>query len=350
MKKIISLVTICSVLFSTSLIYADTQQELDKKLSENQEEQADLDKQIKELDLEIEKIEENIEKTNSEIEELNLEVEQTQEEIKELEGNIEKNEDLLGERLKVINSSYSVGYLKVMLSSTSVSEFFNNVYMIRQVVEQDKDLLKQLDEDKQEVENKEKILQEKKQYQEELKTSLEQDNENIKTSKQEVEELKNKLIEEEESLEAELEELAAQNSVNVESGAIISSGSWPVPGHSRVSSPYGYRLHPVLNVQKMHTGIDIPAATGTPAVAIDSGKVIYSGNQGSYGLTVMIQHDDGKVTLYAHNSQLLVSVGQRVEKGQAVTKIGSTGRSTGPHLHFEVRINGSHTNPMAYIQ
>ena len=100
----------------------------------------------------------------------------------------------------------------------------------------------------------------------------------------------------------------------------------------------------------MHTGIDIAAPTGTPAVAIDNGKVIFAGNQSGYGKTLMIQHDDGKVTLYAHNSQLLASVGDRVQKGQVVTKIGSTGRSTGPHLHFEVRINGKHTNPMPYIK
>lgn len=350
MKKIISLITICSMLFSTGLIYADTQEELDEKLSRNQQEQESLDKQIKELDSEIEEIEANIEKTNSEINELNLEIEQTQSEIEVLVENIEKNQELLGQRLKVINSNYSMGYLKVMLSSTSVSDFFNNMYMIKQVVEQDKNLIKQLDEDKLEVETKEKNLQDKKSYQEELKLSLEQDNENIQSSKEELQQLKDKLEEEEEGLEEELAKLAAQNSSYIEDGAIISSGSWPVPGYSRISSPYGYRLHPVLNIQKMHTGIDIPAPTGTPAVAIDSGKVIFSGNQGSYGKTVMIQHDDGKVTLYAHNSELLVSVGQRVEKGQVVTKIGSTGRSTGPHLHFEVRINGSHTNPMAYIK
>ena len=167
-------------------------------------------------------------------------------------------------------------------------------------------------------------------------------NQFIKTTKSELEK-------EENELESEIEKIAAQSVVNGE-GQVISSGSWPVPGHSRISSPYGYRIHPIFNTKKMHTGIDIPAPTGTPTVSIDSGKVIFAGTKGGYGKTVMIQHDDGKVTLYAHNSALTVSVGQRVKKGQVVAKIGSTGNSTGPHLHFEVRINGKHVNPVPYIK
>ena len=148
---------------------------------------------------------------------------------------------------------------------------------------------------------------------------------------------------------SEIEKIASQ-SVVAEDGQIISSGSWPVPGYSRISSPYGYRIHPIFNTRKMHTGIDIPGPTGTPIVSIDSGKVIFSGTQRGYGKTVMIQHDDGKVTLYAHNNELNVSVGQRVQKGQVISKMGSTGNSTGPHLHFEVSINGNHVNPLPYIK
>ena len=178
---------------------------------------------------------------------------------------------------------------------------------------------------------------------------LEIDNESLNNDKIELEKLKSELEKEENELESEIEKIAAQSVVNGE-GQVISSGSWPVPGHSRISSPYGYRIHPIFNTKKMHTGIDIPAPTGTPTVSIDSGKVIFAGTKGGYGKTVMIQHDDGKVTLYAHNSALTVSVGQRVKKGQVVAKIGSTGNSTGPHLHFEVRINGKHVNPVPYIK
>lgn len=358
MKKTISVVTACTVLFSTSFIYANENDttELDNKLTQNRQEQTTLEGKIKNLDTKIVEIEKNISETNNKIVALDAEITKAKDEIKALEENIKKNEDALGKRLKAINGNYSIGYMKVIFSSSSISDFFNNVYVVKQVVEQDKDILKELDSNKLSIEEKEKDLNSKKSEQEVLKSSLVRDNETIQSDKNELESLKSALEAEENSLENELEEIAAEaarqaamNSSDELSGAVISNGFWPVPGHSTISSPYGYRLHPVLNVQKMHTGIDIPAPTGTPAVATDNGTVIFSGTKGSYGNTVMIQHDDGKVSLYAHNSQLLVSVGQRVQKGQAVTKIGSTGRSTGPHLHFEIRINGKHTNPVPYI-
>lgn len=348
MRKIISLLIISVFLFNISFIYAENEN-LDKKINKNREEQNNILNEIKDLDERISYIEKNISKSNEEIEALDIEIKNTQEEIKDLENNIKLNQDALGERLKVINNNYSMGYIKVILSSASLSDFFNNIYIVKQVIAQDKEMLKELDNNKIEIENKEKELEDKKNKQEENRKALQQDNDNLLADKSELEALKRELEKEEDELEAKLEEIAMQNSLDVSQGTIISSGSWPVPGKTRVSSPYGYRIHPILNTRKLHTGIDIPAPTGTPAVAIDNGTVIFSGVQSGYGNTLMIKHDDGKVTLYAHNDKLLASVGDRVQKGQVVTKIGSTGRSTGPHLHFEVRINGKTTDPMKYI-
>lgn len=124
---------------------------------------------------------------------------------------------------------------------------------------------------------------------------------------------------------------------------------WPVPGHSRISSPYGYRMHPVLHVKKLHTGTDIPGATGTPIVAAADGVVVKSGRHASYGNMLLINHGGGIETLYAHCSKLLVSAGTKVAKGDTIAEIGMTGRSTGPHLHFEVRKNGEHQDPQTYV-
>lgn len=364
MKKTISMALICSMIFSASATLNINAESTENKLRANQEKQEELDVKINNLNEKAEKIEEKINQANKRMEEINKQSEKLTKEVEQLEENISENEESLGRRLKVINNNYTLGYLKVILSSNSISDFLNNIYMVQEIVEQDKQMLKDLEEDKGEIEDKKTVLDKNKKEEKVIKDELLKDKKDLEEDKEELKKLKDELIKEEEDLEEEIQKITAEqenesaennkqessssNSSSSSSG-VISNGSWPVPGYRRISSHFGYRMHPVLGVQKMHTGIDIPAPTGTPAVAISGGTVIYSGYQGSYGKTVMIRHNNGSVSLYAHNSSLVVRVGDKVKKGQVVSKVGSTGRSTGPHLHFEIRVNGTARNPLSYI-
>ena len=191
MKKTMSVITVCALLFSTNFIYADNKQNnLNKELNENRQEQSTLEGKIKNLDSKVEEIEKNINETNNKIGTLDSEIVTTKLEIEKLQNSIKDNEEALGKRLKAINNNYSMGYIEVILSSTSLSDFFNNIYIVKQVVEQDKEILKELDENKTEVENKEKDLNDKKRIQEELKVALQQDNETVQSDKSELEALK----------------------------------------------------------------------------------------------------------------------------------------------------------------
>ena len=359
MKRIISAALICSMLFSANSYIYTNAESTESKLKANQEKQEELDDKINNLNKKTEKIEEKIKSSNERIEKINKESEKLKKEIKQLEEDITSNQESLAERLKVINNNYTLGYLKVILSSNSISDFLNNIYIVQEVVKQDKQMLNDLENNKNEIKDKKEILDKNKEEEKVIKDELVKDKENLDKDKIELKKLKEELVKEEEELEKKLQKIAAQKAATSSdsnnlansnsSSTVISNGSWPVPGYSRVSSPFGYRIHPVLGIKKLHTGIDIPAPTGTPTVAVSSGTVIYSGVQGSYGNTVMIQHDNGLVSLYAHNSSLVVNVGDKVKKGQVVAKIGSTGRSTGPHLHFEIRVNGTAQNPLNYL-
>ena len=131
-------------------------------------------------------------------------------------------------------------------------------------------------------------------------------------------------------------------------GTTPGSISMPIPG-ATITSSFGPRVHPVYGTTRMHNGIDFRGATGTPIQAAADGTVLFSGVRGGYGNAIVIDHGGHLSTLYGHQSQLLVAYGETVSRGQVIGRVGSTGLSTGPHLHFEVRLNGTPVNPLNYL-
>ncbi len=176
------------------------------------------------------------------------------------------------------------------------------------------------------------------------KKKLDLETSNLQQDKKEILNQLDKLDE----LSKEIEETIKKNQLDIE--YIGGEMSWPAPEYYQITSLYGWRTHPIWKDTRMHTGMDIRTPSGAKIVAVNSGQVQYSGRLDGYGNVVIIDHGGKITTLYAHNSELLVKEGQWVKKGQAIAKAGSTGYSTGPHLHFEVRENGKHVNPYPWVK
>jgi len=228
---------------------------------------------------------------------------------------------------------------------------------MRKIINYDVNLLKERKTIRDNIDEKKQQLEYEQQQKEALKNELNSKREKVEAVKaereqalkevyqdlKELEKLEDKLLEESAALTKEI--LQKQSSGKYEGGEM----AWPAPGYTKITSPYGYRVHPILKTKRMHTGVDIGVPSGSNVVAVADGKVILAEYYGGYGNTVIIDHGGKISTLYAHNSKLLVKEGDKVTRGQVIAKSGSTGLSTGPHLHFEVRVNGNHTDPMPYI-
>ncbi len=319
----------------------------------------DVSKQIKDLDMKVDTATTDLEAVEAELIILGHDIDRTTIELEEAELALEDRKETFNQRLRVMYMNGNVGYLELLLTSASVKDFMNRKDMIQSITDHDTELIKFMKEQKDIVDEKKNELQGQRASVEVTKSKLESTRNLLVKATREKENLMNELQNDIKAAEIaydkaneEAKDLSAQILKLAQETGPYSGGKmmWPVPSSGRITSYYGYRIHPIFKTKKLHTGIDIGVPTGSSIVAASYGKVIYSDWLGSYGKAVMLDHGGGIVTLYAHNSALTVKVGQIVERGNTIARAGSTGNSTGPHLHFEVRKNGNYVDPLPWVK
>ena len=344
-------------------------EELQKQIEENinqlevvQEELTQNLVQIQEIDGEIEKSEQSLSALNQEIEELDKKIRKTEKELKEKQKEYDEQKKLTDERMLAICENGELQYLDVLLGSRSVIDFISNYFLVSEIYEHDIQLLEKADAQKREIEAKSGELEKEKEILSEKKKLQQRDGqllENTKTARQiQI----SKLSGEEQKIQTEIDEYKTQVTAiesEIRSLAIVEMFGedyvgeemiWPIPGYSRITSQFGMRTHPITGLYRLHTGTDVGAPIGANFIAMASGVVVKAEYNIAYGNMVIIDHGGGVQTLYAHGSEIIAKLGQTVKQGDTVLKVGSTGYSTGPHAHFEIRINGEPVDPLNYVK
>ena len=318
--------------------------------------------QVQELNNNIAQYEAEINNYNDQIVNLQNDISKTEEEIKKAEENYKNQKKLLDDRLITMYEAGTTEYLDVVLSSKTITEFLSNYYLLSILADSNVDFLDTIEKQKKIIEDQKKKLEEQKHQ--------------VNTSKEEKEKaaiilentrvMKNtytsQLTDQEKQIQSEIDAYQTQlNQLEAEIQAITANSLiinpnyiggemlWPVPGYTKLSSTFKMRVHPLTGVYKLHTGIDIPVPIGTYFLAANEGIVVKASYNSAYGNMVMVDHGGGVSTLYAHGDEIMVTLGQTVKKGDVVLKTGNTGNSTGPHAHFEVRINGTPVDPLPYV-
>lgn len=347
-------------------------------LNQTQNEKKSVLAQVEALDNQLNQVQNELDKLTSQLTQTEEELKKNEKALEEAKDKKEKQYESLKYRLRVMYENGSIGYLQVILESQSFTDMLKRIEYINKIAEHDNSILddykktedlinQKVEEIKDQKENIELLANEQKAKKQTLDESIKTKEALVaKLSKDEASYLQQlsdldkadkevaNLITQAEIAEQQKQQQAASSGDTSSTKVYTPSGGalqYPVPAYRgyKYNSPYGYRSSPISGKQEFHTGVDLKATMGTDIVAAESGTVIFAGNKGGYGKCVIINHGNGLSTLYAHNSQIVVKVGQQVQRGQVISKAGTTGYSTGVHLHFEVRINGKHTNPAGYI-
>lgn len=280
--------------------------------------------------------------------------------LEETERDLAKRNVKLSKRVRDIYINGQISYIDVLFGAKDFSDFLTRMDILKRIIKHDYDLIMKVKADRQVVMDTRAKLERDKADVEVLVANAEEKQAVMLEKKREQQALLDKAQYDKEVSEQAYEEImaASQEITNMirrsqmtSSGYASVTGSgamiWPLDGP--ITSEFGWRTHPIFGTQRYHSGLDIGGDYGLPIVAAASGTVIHSGWISGYGYTVIIDHGGGITTLYGHNSSLSVDVGDVVSQGQTIALCGSTGNSTGPHCHFEVRENGEPVSPYGYL-
>lgn len=340
---------------------------------------AALDKQIESVQAAAAALEPQIQKASArtariqvEVTRLTVEVDQTQAELEATQAEYERQQKLLADRVQSTYRQGSWFYLDILLGSADIGDLIQRTEFVSRVIESNNALAGELESTeialsraKVKLDRSLDSVKLKKREAAEVEASLrglQEAKERTAAEQEQIQNAKSALVAENRSNAKRLLELAEEEEAESAriaaelaragqgSGLFAGTMTWPVPASRRITSPFGWRMHPIFGTRRFHAGIDISGNGGTPPViAAAGGTVIFAGYRGGYGNTIMVDNGNGVVTLYGHLSRIGVSYGQNVTQGMQIGSVGSTGNSTGPHLHFEVRVNGEPRNPMSYL-
>ncbi|MGG4034962.1 peptidoglycan DD-metalloendopeptidase family protein [Paenibacillus cisolokensis] len=353
----------------------------------------DTEASLQNLMLEIDKVDSRMSAVQDQLIEAEAALYKTGQELEEAEKRVKLRDELLQSRMRLMYMNGFVSYMDVLLSSTSFSDFVDRFDALKSILSQDREILDEHKRDRELIVQKkaemevqlanvenlygklkdyQMLLADKEEQRQVLLATYSQKIDNLSEFSKEQEEQLIKLARQVSELEKEKKDIrrreeeerrareaaarAARAAQNSGSAAVKSLGGGalavPIASGYRLSSDFGTRIHPVTGQRKHHAGIDLAAPEGTSIYAAESGTVIVAQKMSGYGNAVIIDHGGGMWTLYAHirNGGIEVQQGDSVKRGQKIAEVGMTGTATGPHLHFEVRINEEPVNPTPYLQ